>query len=152
MAGNTILRNQGMMVQQPITTNLPVTGALLPGTFVEATATNLVQITTPAGKRPLVLSNPDFVGKEGVATSPILTPYTTGDTGVAYEVAPNMVFQCAMAAASYTKNQELTISASGRLAAAVATNIVVAFFDDTPGAFGAGALADVIIANFYIKP
>lgn len=146
MAGNTIWRGQANQTQQPRTINLPVSGALLPGTFVENTATALAQITTAAGKRPLVLANADFGSKD------VLTAYTSGDTGVAYEMQIGDVFQCALAAASYTKNQELTISASGRLAAAATTNIVVAFFDDTPGAYGAGALADVVIANFYIKP
>ena len=144
MAGNMIWR--GPIDRQPRTINLPVAGAYLPGTFVENTATTLAQITTPAGKRPLVLGNIDFKDQ-----SPLVA-YTSGDTGLAYEVQPNDVYQCAMAAATYTKNQELTIAASGRLAAAASTNIVVAFFDDAPGAFSAGQLADVVIANFYTKP
>jgi hypothetical protein len=144
MAGNSIFR--GSINEQPRTINLPVTGALLPGTFVEATATNLVQITTPAGKRPLILGNLDFKDQDK------LTAYTTGDTGVAYEVNPNDFFQCALAAATYTHMQPLTIAAPGRLAAAATTNVVVAFFNDTPGAYSAGQLADVVIANFYIAP
>lgn len=146
MAGNTIWRGQANQTQQPKTINLPVAGAYLPGTFVENTATQLSQITTAAGKRPLILSNADFGAKD------VLTAYVSGDTGVAYEMQIGDVFQAAMAAATYTKNQELTIAASGRLAAAASTNLVVGFFDDTPGAFGAGALADFVVANYYIKP
>lgn len=150
MAGNTIWRGQANAVQ-PRTINLPVSGALLPGTFVENTATTLAQIVTATGKRPLVLANPDFYGYTS-ALAPALTPYVSGDTGVAYEMQIGDIFQCAMAAATYTKNQELTITTAGRLTAAVLGNIVVAFFDDTPGAVAAGALADVVIANFYTKP
>lgn len=143
MAGNVVFR--GPIERQPITKNLPVTGALLPGTMVEATATALVQITTAMGKRPLVLSNVDFKDQD------IALAYVSGDTGVAYEPQPNDVFQCRVAAATYTKGQELTIAASGRLAAAASTNVVVAFYDDILTARAAGDLADVIWANYYIK-
>jgi len=145
MAGNVIYR--GPIEKQGRTVNLPVTGALLPGTFVENTATALVQITTSLAKRPLILSNVEF--KDQTAT----TAYVTGDTGVAYEPETGMVFQCAMAAATYAKNAPLKIAAAGRLAAATtAGDIVVAFFDDVPGAYSAGALADVVIANSYNVP
>lgn len=145
MAGNRIYR--GPVEEQPRTVNLPVTGALLPGTFVENTATALVQITTSLAKRPLVLSNVEFKDQD------IVTAYTSGDTGVAYEIEPGMVFQCAVAAATYAKNAPLKISTAGRLAAATtAGDIVVAFFDDTPGAYSAGDLADVVIANSYNVP
>ncbi len=145
MSGNVIYR--GPIDRQPRTINLPVTGALLPGTFVENTATALAQITTALAKRPLVLGVVDF------ADQTIADAYVSGDTGVAYEPQPGDVFQCALAAATYAKNAPLKISAAGRLAAATtAGDIVVAFFDDTPGAYAAGALADVIIANSYNVP
>ena len=144
MAGNVIYR--GPIQKQARTVNLPVTGALLPGTMVEATATNLVQITTGLAKLPLVLSNVEFKDQT------ITDAYTTGDTGVAYEPEPGMVFQCAVAAATYAKGAPLTIAASGRLAAASAETVVVAFFDDTPGAKSAGDLCDVVWANAYTVP
>lgn len=145
MSGNLIFR--GPTEKQPITvSDLPVAGAYLPGTFVEETATQLAQITTAVAKRPLLLTNRDFYG-QGLDDA-----YDSGDTGVAYEIEPGMVFQARLAAATYAKGAPLTIAASGRLAAATAGTVVVAFFDDTPGAFSAGDLADVIIANSYTVP
>lgn len=144
MSGNVIFR--GPTEKQPITVSLPVAGAYMPGTFVEATATELVQITTALGKRPLLLSNRDFYD-QGPEVA-----YADEDTGVAYELEPGMVFQARVAAATYAKNAPLTIAASGYLAAATAGTVVVAFFDDTPGAKAAGALVDVIIANSYTVP
>lgn len=144
MGGNVIYR--GPINEQPRTINLPVTGALIPGTFVEATATSLVQLTTALAKRPLILANLEFTDQD------IDTAYTTGDTGVAYEPRPNEQYQVRLAAASYTHMQPLTIGAAGRLTAATAATPVVAFFNDVPGAFAAGALADVVIANTYTVP
>lgn len=144
MAGNVIYR--GPVEKQARTVNLPVAGAYLPGTMVEETATTLAQITTALAKRPLVLSNVEFKDQD------IATAYTSGDTGVAYEPEPGMVFQCAVAAATYAKGAPLTVAAAGRLAAASAESVVVAFFDDTPGAKSAGDLCDVVWANAYTVP
>lgn len=144
MAGNSIFR--GPTEKQPITKSLPVAGAYLPGTFVEETATQLVQITTALAKRPLLLANREFYDQT------VTTAYASGDTGVAFEIEPGMVFQAAMAAATYAKGAPLTIGAAGRLTAATTGTIVVAFYDGTVGAVLAGALQDVIIANFYNAP
>ena len=141
---NVIYR--GPVEKQARTVNLPVAGAYLPGTMVEETATELSQITTAIAKRPLVLSNVEFKEQD------TLTAYASGDTGVAYEPEPGMVFQCAVAGATYAKGAPLTIAASGRLAAATAETVVVAFFDGTPGAITAGALVDVVWANSYTVP
>lgn len=144
MAGNVIFR--GPQNERPRTINKPVAGAYLPGTFVEETATQLSQITTAVAKRPLILSNSEFTDQDAV------TAYTSGDTGVAYELKTGQVFQASMAAATYAKGDPLTIAASGRLAAATSGTKVVAFFDDTPGAVTAGDLQDVVIADGYIVP
>jgi len=144
MSGNTIYR--GPIDKQPRTIQKEVAGAYAVGTFVEETATTLAQITTALAKRPLLLGNADYAGQT------IATAYTSGDTGVAYEIEPGQAYQAAMAAATYAKGDPLTIAASGRLAAATAATVVVAFFDGTPGAVTAGDLADVIIANFYTVP
>lgn len=144
MSGNVIFR--GPTEKQATTISLPVAGAYLPGTFVEATATELVQITTAIAKRPLLLTNRDFYG-QGLETA-----YADEDTGIAYELEPNFVVQARVAAATYAKGAPLTVAANGRLAAATVGTVVVAFFDDTPGAFTAGQLADVIIANSYVVP
>lgn len=141
MAGNVIFR--GPIEKQPRSIDKPLAAALLPGVFVEETATQLVLITTAIAKRPLVLANRDFVGQD------IVTPYAVGETGIAYELEPGMVIQARVAAATYTKNQPLTVGASGFLVAATAATIVVAFFDDVPGAKLAGSLNDVVIANSY---
>jgi hypothetical protein len=144
MAGNVIYR--GPIERQPRTINKPVAGAYLTGTMVEETATELVQITTGLAKRPLILTNMDFKDQD------IATAYTDEDTGIAYEPMPGDVFQCRVAAATYAKGAPLTIAASGRLAAATAATVVVAFFDDTPGAKSAGDLVDVVWANSYTVP
>lgn len=142
MSGNVIHR--GPLGSQPRTVNLPVAGAYLPGTFVEETATQLSQITTAVAKRPLILSNMEFKDQDTV------TAYTSGDTGVAYELEPTHIYQASMAAATYAKGAPLTVGASGRLEAAGTGDVVVAFFEDTPGAVAAGVLKDVIIANSYV--
>jgi hypothetical protein len=144
MAGNVIYR--GPIDRQYRTVNKPVAGAYLPGTFVEETATELAQITTALAKRPMILSNLDFKDQD------IATAYTSGDTGVAIDIEPGMVVQARLAAATYAKGAPLTIAASGRLAAATASTRVVAYFDDTPGAYSAGDLADVVIADGYTVP
>ena len=144
MAGNTIFR--GPITHQPISVSKPVAGAYMPGTFVEETATDLVQITTSLGKLPLILSTLDF--KDQTVT----TAYADEDTGIAFALVPGMVVQASLAGATYALNDPLKIAASGRLAAATAGDIVIAFFSDTPGAYSAGALADVTIANSYNVP
>src|SRR6056297_2584753 len=140
---NVIYR--GPLDRAPKTQNKPVDGALLPGTAVENDGTNLAQITTAEGKNFLILSNVDF--KDQAVTA----AYTSDDTGVAYEPRVGDEFAVAMAGATYAKDAELTIAASGRFAAASSGDLVVAFFDGTPGAVTAGALADVKIANAYIE-
>lgn len=144
MAGNVIYR--GPVGRQPRTIQKEVAGAYAVGTFVEETATTLAQITTALAKRPLLLGNADYAGQD------IATAYASGDTGVAYELEPGQVYQAALAAATYAKGAPLTIAASGRLAAATAGTRVVAYFDDAPGAYTAGQLADVVIADGYVVP
>jgi hypothetical protein len=144
MAGNVIFR--GPIERQYRTVERPVTGALVPGSWVEDTGTALAQITTALGKRALVLAPMDPKGQ------PVTEAYVSGDTGLAIEVQANDVVQARMAAATYAKGAPLTVAASGRLAAATAGTRVVAFFDDTPGAYAAGDLADVIVADGYIVP
>ena len=128
-----------------------VTGALLPGTAVFVGATALTQATAASGGRLALLGDRDYYGLSAAATDPLLTPYVSGETGIAYLLEPDHEVQWAMAAGTYTFGQELTVAASGRLAAAASTNIVVAHYDQTGATLAAGALADVVIANFYTK-
>ena len=147
MSGNVIYRGPVTSGWQPRTvSDKTVAGAYLPGTFVEEAADTLVQLTTALGKLPMILSNLEFKDQD------IDTAYTSGDTGVAYHLEPGMVVQARLAAATYAKDAPLTIAASGRLTAATAATPVVAFFSDTPGAYSAGDLADVVIANTYTVP
>lgn len=147
MAGNVIYRGPVTSGWQPRTiSDKPVAGAYLPGTFVEETATELVQLTTALGKLPMLLSNMEFKDQD------VATAYADEDTGVAYHLEPGMIFQARVAAATYAKDAPLTIGAAGRLTAATAETPVVAFFSDTPGAKSAGDLVDVIIANTYTVP
>lgn len=121
-----------------------VAGAYLPGTFVVVGESTFTQATAPGG-RVALLTNRDFYDQS------VTTAYASGDTGVAYRIKPEHQVQCAMAAATYTFGQELTIAAAGRLAAASSGDIVVAFFDQAGAVISAGALCDVVIANSYTK-
>lgn len=145
MSGNMIWR--GRIDKQPHSLNLPTAAAILPGTMVEQTASDtLAVLTTATEKNFYVLGEMDVIGRS------IATEYASGETAIAYEAEPKQIFQCRLASATYAKGDALTIAASGRLAAAGAAQVVVAYFDDTPGAYAAGALADVIIANAHTNP
>lgn len=129
------------------TISLPVAGAYVPATFVTASTTALTQATAGTG-RLLLLGNRDFYDQD------MTTAYASGDTGIAYRLKPDLEVCAAVAAATYTYGQELTVGASGRLVAAASTNVVVAFFDDKAKsgvAQSAGAICDVVIANAYVK-
>lgn len=145
----------GPQERQPHTiTNRTVSGALLPATAVFVGATTLTQATNVSGGRLALLANRDFYAdpaQQFTSTDPLLTAYASGDTGVALELEKGFRVTWAMAAGTYTNGQELTVAASGRLAAAASTNVVVAFFDQAGATLSAGALADVSIANFYTK-
>jgi hypothetical protein len=137
---------RGPAERQPQTLNKPVTGALLPGTAVLIGGTAFTQATTPTAGRIGLLSNRQFY------TQTTADAYVSGETAVAYRLEPEQEYQWAMAAATYTQGQELTVAASGRLAAAASGNTVVAFFDQAGGAVSAGVLCDVVIARGYVKP
>lgn len=128
-----------------------VAGAYLPCTFVTEGATALTQATAfAAGLR--LLANRDFFSTgHFTATDPLTTAYASGDTGVAYVLEPGQTYQGAIAAATYTFGQELTVGAAGRLVAAASGNTVVGFFRSTGAAKSAGDLVDFEVANFYTK-
>lgn len=130
-----------------------VTGALLPGTMVFVGATALTQAAAPTAGRLAILGDRDYYAPGGIAlaTDPLMTPYVSGETGVAYLPKPDDEFACALAAATYNPGQELTVGASGRLVAAATTNVVVAYYDQPTKAVAAGELCDVVWANFYTK-
>lgn len=142
---------RGPAARQPVTvSDKTVAGAYLPCTFVTEGASTLTQATAFAANLRL-LANRDFYS-EGffTATEPLLTAYASGDTGVAFVLEPGQTYQGAVAAATYTYGQELTVAASGRLAAASSGNTVVGFARGS-GAKSAGDLMDFEVANFYTK-
>ncbi|WP_120967883.1 hypothetical protein [Comamonas sp. lk] len=145
----------GSGVPRPRTiTDKTVAAALLPGTFVLVGAEQLTQATAIGGGRLAILGDRDFYSSFGIGQSPdpLMTPYKLGESGVAYIPKPDDEFLCAMAAGSYTYGQELTVGAAGRLTAAAAGAVVVAYFDQPGKTVLAGELADVVIANSYTKP
>ncbi len=126
-------------------------GAYLPCTFVTEGAATLTQATAPAGYLRLLASR-DFYGTGQLdANDPLKVAYASGDTGVAYILEPGQRYLVAVAAATYTFGQELTVAAAGRAAGAATGNQVVAFSRDA-GAKSAGDLIEVEIANRYAKP
>ena len=142
---------RGPADRQPKTvSDKTLAGAYLPGTFVTEGASTLTQATAFAANLRL-LGNRDFYSEGSfTSTDPLLTAYASGDTGVAYVLEPGQQYQAAVAAATYTWGQELTVAASGRLAAASTGNVVVAY-SRSAGAKSAGDLIDIEIANHYAK-
>lgn len=156
MSGNVIYR--GPIERQPRTlSDRTVAGAYLPGILVTDSGSALTVATaSDMGEQVYILGVRDFYGQgQDVTTAPTATAYASGDTGVAYDPQPGDVFQVRLANATYAKGDKLTLAASGYLTKAVdspAGNVVVAYFDDTAGAYAAGALADVVWANAFTMP
>lgn len=138
--------------RQPFTTDARVLAAgLLPCTFVTETATQFSQATAPGVTFQRLLASRDFYSTGQLdANDPLKTAYASGDTGVAYVLEPGQRYLVAVAAATYTFGQELTVAAAGRAAAAASTNRVVAFSREA-GAKSAGDLMEIEIALPYIK-
>lgn len=150
--GNRILRSARENARY--ITDRTVSGALLPATAVFVGATQFTQATAVSGGRLALLADRDYYGSTAAgftSTDPLMTPYTSGETGAAVLIEPQMEVSWAMAAGTYTNGQELTVAASGRLAAASAGNIVVAHYDQTGATLAAGTVADVCVTNFYTK-
>jgi hypothetical protein len=150
---NRIFRS-GSGVPRPRTiSDKTLAAALLPGTAVFIGATQLTQATAVSGGRFAILGDRDFYasGGIGLATTPLMTPYASGETGIAYLPKPDDEYAMALAAGTYTFGQELTVAAAGRLAAAASGNIVVAHYDQIGKTVSAGDLADIVICNFYTK-
>ncbi|WP_300440356.1 hypothetical protein [uncultured Mameliella sp.] len=144
MAGNVIYR--GPIKDEPETvSDKTVAGAYLPGILVTESATALTVATaSDIEDELLVLSNRQFYDQD------VATAYASGDTGVAYRPRPGEIYQVRLAAATYAKGDTLTIGASGYLTKTSTSERVIAVFDDTPGAFSAGDLADVRISTGFL--
>lgn len=135
---------RGLDPQKQTVTDRTVAGAYLPGTFCTASATVLTQATAGTG-RLFLLSNRDYYDHD------IDNAYASGDSAVAFELIPTEPYIARFAAATYTYGQELTVAASGRLAAAASTNVVVGFYTGTGVALSAGAFDEFVVANAYVK-
>ena len=143
----------GPVDRKPIVISDKTAGAsgLLPGTWVTEGATSVTQATA-IGPMVRLLDQRDYYSQgQFDANDPLKTAYASGDTGIAYVLEPGQRYLVAVAAATYTFGQELTVAASVRLAAATTGNIVFAHFDQAGGTLAAGDLADVCIANSYTK-
>jgi hypothetical protein len=138
--------------RQPVTTDARVcAAALLPGTFVTESATQFAQATAPGTTFLRLLADRDFYSAGQLdATDPLKTAYASGDTGIAFILEPGQRYLVAVAAATYSYGQELTVGAAGRAVGAVSTNRVIAFSRES-GARSAGDLIEVEIAISYAK-
>lgn len=144
----------GPVDRQPKTiSNRTCAAALLPGTFVSVLIATLAQATAPTAVRLALLGDRDFYSTgQFDANDPLKVAYASGDTGIAYVLEPGQTYMAAVAAATYTNGQELTVGASGRLVAAASGNVVVAYYDGPNSvARSAGDLVDIVVANFYTK-
>lgn len=129
-----------------------VTGALLPCTFVTEGASAFTQATA-FGPNLRLLLNRDFYAPSADffnATNPLQSAYVSGETGVAAVLEPGQRYLVAVAAATYSFGQEITVAAAGRGAGAASTNVVVGFAREA-GAKSAGDLIEVEICMPYVK-
>lgn len=143
MVANVIYR--GPAEREPETKNdRTMAAALIPGVAVKESGTTYVAATVGTG-RNFILGNRRAYGQD------INTAYSIGETGEVYRLEPEQEYTARLAAAAYTKGQELTIGAGGVWQAAVATNVVLAFFDEADRTLSAVGPADIVIANAYVK-
>ena len=138
--------------REPVTLDARVlAAALLPCTFVTDSATQLSQLTAPGTTALRLLAARDFYSTGQLdANDPLKTAYASGDTGIAYVLEPGQRYLVAVAAATYTFGQELTVATAGRAAGAASTNRVIAF-SRFAGTLAAGDLMEVEIAMPYVK-
>lgn len=136
-----------------IISNRTCAASLLPGTAVSILVATVAQATSPSAVRLGLLVERDFysIGQFD-SNDPLKVAYASGDTAHVLQLEPGQSVMWAVAAATYTNGQELTVAASGRLAAAAQGNIVVAHYDGPNSvARSAGDLVDVVVSNFYTK-
>ncbi len=142
---------RGPAERQPSMTDAKVTAAaLLPSTFVTEGATSLAQATAPGPHVRLLAARDWYSAGQFDANDPLKVAIASGDTAHAFILVPGDRYLVAVAAATYTFGQELTVAAAGRAAGAATGNVVVGFAREA-GAKNAGDLIEVEIANFYAK-
>lgn len=141
---NVIYR--GPVEREPETINIPVSGALLPGTFVVKDVSGSAAQASSGEGRLMLLSNPRFLERD------IETAYTSGETGIQYRLEPEQEYQAVAVTGNYADQSELTVNSSGQLAAATSGDLVVAFVDGAKNITDATGFLDVVIATRYTKP
>lgn len=143
MVANVIYR--GPAEREPETKNdRTMAAGLIPGVAVKESGTTYVAATAGTG-RNFILGNRREYGQD------INTAYSIGETGQVYRLEPEQEYTAQLAAAAYTKGQELTIGAGGVWQAAASTNVVLAFFDEADRTLASAGKADIVIANAYVK-
>lgn len=127
-----------------------VAAGLLPCTFVTESATQFAAATA-FGPNIRLLIDRDYYSTDFYdSTNPLLTAYTSGDTGVAAVLEPGHKWQVAMAAATYTWGQEVVVAAAGRAAGAASAGVVIGF-TRFAGAKSAGDLGEIELCMPYVK-
>lgn len=127
-----------------------VAGAYLPCTFVTESATALTAATAFGPNLRLLIDRDYYSTDFYDSTNPLLTAYASGDSGVAAVLEPSHKWMVALAAATYTWGQEVTVAAAGRAAGAASTNVVIGF-TRFAGAKSAGDLGEVELCMPYVK-
>lgn len=139
---NNIFRGQAC--DEPKTKTGLVAGAYLPGTFVRLASGALTQAANAQG-RLLLLTNRDYY------TQGATDAFVSGETGAAYRLNKELEFQAVAAVGNYADGAELTVNASGQVAAAASTDIVIGFVDGAVNVTGSPALIDIVISDRYVK-
>ncbi|WYC18279.1 capsid stabilizing protein [Citrobacter phage vB_CfrS_K1M] len=145
MVAHVIYR--GPVEREPETINVQIATALTPGVAVKKLAANATVAADATKGRIFILGNRRFYGQT------IDTAYAANETAVLYRAGPEQEYYVQLAAAAYTIGQELTVGAAGVFKAAVAGDLVIAFFDEKANrTLSAQGFGDVVIANAYVKP
>lgn len=144
MVANVIYR--GPAEREPETVMAVTAGGYMPGLVVTYTNGGTATQAANAKGRWGILGNSRFLGQS------VDTAYGTGDSCVVYRVEGDQEYNARLAIGTYTPNQELTVSA-GTFKAAVATDVVVAVFDEKANrTLSAIGLGDVVLLSVpYVK-
>jgi len=144
MSKNVIYR--GPVEHDPRAISMPCAAPTMPGIFVTSDGSELTAAANAKLAEMLLVGNNDYAGQS------VDTEHQTGDVATAYTLTPGQQYAARVAAGTYAHGAALTVTA-GQMAAAVAGDVVVAWFaDDQAGvALSANDLADVTIANAFVK-
>ncbi|HDR1174444.1 hypothetical protein ACFGWO_07530 [Pasteurella multocida] len=141
---NVIYR--GPVEREPKTINLVINDTSSPGVVVKLNAGKLEAATDAKGRR-FLLANRRFAGQT------IDQAYTKGDTAIAFRLEPEHEYYAQLADDTYQPGDALTAKTGGKLAKAVAGDVVLFFFDEQKQRqiTGGKGWGDVVVANAYVK-